>query len=89
VASPWQSLPLDPVAAGADLSQRVLPELRARQTAAERQVAARQAYFAGEERFEVAFPRLEHATLDRDDVLAGRLAQLDDRSVERSAERVA
>lgn len=72
----------------ARVEQEVLPALAGRQEVAQRQTAARRAWFAGESTLDAAFPHLAGARLDEPAVLAGRLARLDERAQERALERV-
>jgi hypothetical protein len=87
--SAWGTLPSDPLAARAEVEQRVLPALRARLQSAERRVTARQAYFAGRVALGEAFPDLAEASLDEPAVVDGLLVALDDRAQARAPERVA
>ncbi|MBW1878313.1 MAG: hypothetical protein JRJ84_08130, partial [Deltaproteobacteria bacterium] len=78
--SAWGTLPSDPMAARAEVEQRVLPGLRARLQSAGQRVTAREAYFAGRVPLPEAFPDLADASLDEPAVIDGLLVALDDRA---------
>jgi len=79
----------DPEVTWAAVVQEQIPALQARASVAQARIEAREAFFAGQIPFGVAFPDLASARLEEPAVLGGRLALLDDRGTLRAAERVA
>ncbi len=79
---------VDP-AATALLKQEVLPQLDARQAAAQARAQAAQDWFDGKAQLAEAFPQLVGAPLDSLSYLGGQLQELDRAGVSRAADRVA
>ncbi|MCA9570636.1 MAG: hypothetical protein KC656_22495, partial [Myxococcales bacterium] len=72
----------------AHVEQVDVPAWKARVETAERQTAARTAFFAGEASFDAAFPGLATVRLGNPTVVRGRLADLQARATAREAERL-
>jgi hypothetical protein len=86
-----QDAPVEPAepseVEAARLQQEDLVEWQARTEVANRKIAARDAFFAGQGSFATAFPDLVESRLDRLPIVRGRLVALEERAAAREKER--